>query len=614
MSQTTADSAANSSESHKITPEEAGTISGLFRERIRRTPQKIAYRFYDIASARWSATTWKSMANEVARWQAAFQKEELQEGDRVGVMLRNSREWVVFDQAASGLGLVTVPIFAEDRPDNVAYIANHAGIKLLVVEGRRQWQRVQEVSEELKGIQRIVSVNTIEEEDKPNDARLESLTDWIFGLTGELITQEADPDTLATIVYTSGTTGRPKGVMLSHRNIVMNAYSASICGDLREEVFLSFLPLSHMLERTGGYYMPMVIGAEVAFARSIAQLGEDLQTIKPTMLISVPRIYERVYGKIIDKLKTESALKRALFNRAVEVGWRHFEYTQGRAPWRPSLLEWPLLRKLVAGKIAERLGGRMRLAVCGGAALSPAVSRVFIGLGITVLQGYGMTESSPVISVNREDNNIPASIGLALPGVEVKIGENDELLARGHCVMLGYWQNEQATRETIDADGWLKTGDKARIDEREHIYITGRIKEIIVLANGEKVPPADMEIAICMDSLFEQVMILGEGRPFLSAIAVLNEEKWQEFADELDVDPKDEAVLKERFVEKSVIGRLSQQLGAFPGFAQIRRITLTLEPWTVDNGLMTHTMKVKRARVMKQFTDEVEGMYDGARL
>ncbi|MBD3620308.1 MAG: long-chain fatty acid--CoA ligase [Chromatiales bacterium] len=599
-----------------IAPEEAGSIPGLFRERVARTPDKPAYRDYDIGSQSWVTTTWAQMANEVARWQAALRKENLKPGDRVAVMLRNSREWVVFDQAALGLGLVNVPLYLEDRPDNAAYIINHAEAKLLLVEGRRQWQRLEEVAEDLSGLQRIVSVNTIEEDDQPHDPRLVSLNDWIFGCGGELAVEAIDPDALATIVYTSGTTGRPKGVMLSHRNILFDAHSASTCGQLNgDDVFLSFLPLSHTLERTGGYYLPMLVGAEVAYARSIPQLGEDLVTVKPTVLISVPRIYERVYGKIMDGLKEKSGVARWLFSQAQAVGWRRFEYSQGRAGWSPLLPTWPLFEKLVASKVHEKLGGRLRLAICGGAALSPPVARLFIGLGVTVLQGYGMTESSPVVSVNRPDDNIPESIGTAIPGVEVKIGPNDELLTRSPAVMLGYWKNDEATRETVDDDGWLHTGDKASMDEQGHIFITGRLKEIIVMANGEKVPPADMEMAIAIDGLFEQVMVIGEARPFLTALVVLNAEKWEAYArEDLDVDPHDPAVLQDSFVQKSLINRMAHQLREFPGYAQIRRITPLLEPWTVEDGLITPTMKMKRARIAKQYADAIEAMYAGHSL
>ncbi len=596
--------------SAKITPQEAPTISALFRERLRRTPDAVAYLQYDNGTKSWQQTTWREMAVEIGRWQAALQKEGLQPGDRVGVMLRNSREWVVFDQAAAGLGLITVPLYTDDRPDNVAWIAANSGMKLLVVDGRRQWRRLSQASDGLPSIQRIVSIGSIDPEDEPEDPRLESLADWLFGLTGELITRTEGGDELATIVYTSGTTGRPKGVMLSHTNIIYNAWASSECAEVGEgDVFLSFLPLSHMLERTGGYMLPMLTGARVAFARSVAQLGEDLQTIRPTVLVSVPRIYERVHGRIRDGLAKQPPIKRRLFDLAVSVGWRRFEHAQGRAGWHPKLLLWPLLDRLVASKIRARLGGRMRFAVCGGAPLTPEVARVFLGLGVNVLQGYGLTEASPVITVNRPEDNVPESIGLPLPGVEVRLGDNDELLTRSPSVMLGYWENEEATREAIDADGWLHSGDQARVDEGGHWYITGRIKEIIVLSNGEKVPPADMEMAIAMDPLFEQVMIIGEGRPFLSALAVLNAEQWQALAAELGVAADDPAVLGERAVEKALLARLGEQIRDFPGYAQVRRLIATLDPWTIDDGLLTPTMKMKRARILERFGDRIEALY-----
>lgn len=594
-----------------ISLEKAPTMSALFRERVRLSPNKVAFQQYDIGCKQWQETSWKEMASEVARWQAALQKEGLEKGDRVGVMLKNSREWVVFDQAALGLGLITVPLYIDDRPDNVAYIVDQAQVRILFVDGRRQWRRLKDAGNGLPSVQRIISISTIEEDDEPGDPRLESLNHWLFGLSGELITREEGGDELATIVYTSGTTGRPKGVMLSHTNILFNAYAAGSCTDFYEsEQFLSFLPLSHMLERTAGYILPMMIGGTVAFARSIPQLGEDLQTIRPTVLISVPRIYERVYGKIMVGLEKKSPLARRLFHLAIDVGWRRFEYQQGHAGWHPKLLLWPLLNKLVASKVLEKLGGRMRLAICGGAALSPEVSKVFIGLGLTLLQGYGMTESSPVVSVNRPEDNLPASIGTVMPGIEARIGENDELLTRSPSVMLGYWKNEEATQATFTKDGWLRSGDKARIDEQGHIFITGRIKEIIVLANGEKVPPADMEMAVTMDPLFEQVMIFGEAKPFLSAICVLSEEYWPEAARELGVEADDPTVFDDRKVEKYLQRRMAAQLTDFPGYAQVRRLVVTLQPWTVDDGLLTPTMKMKRAKIMERYMEQAESLYE----
>ena len=537
-------------------------------------------------------------------------RDGLEPGDRVAMMLRNCREWITFDQAAMGLGLVTVPLYTDDRAENIAYILEQAGVKLLLIEGRSQWQRLLPVREELKSLERIVTLHAIDDETLPFDHRLISAADWQFGLHGELVTRPLEPDSLATIVYTSGTTGRSKGVMLSHRNILFNAHAASKCGPLGDQdVFLSFLPLSHTLERTAGCFLPMLLGAEVAFARSIPQLAEDLKTIKPTVLISVPRIYESVYAKIQAGLRQKSRVARMLFQATVNVGWRRFEHRQGRAARSLSLLFWPLLRKLVADKVLQRLGGRLTFAVCGGAPLPPTIARFFIGLGLPVYHGYGLTEASPVVSVNCPDSNLPASIGKPMEGVDIRIGSQDELLTRSPAVMLGYWENPEATAAAIDGEGWLHTGDKARVDEQGYIFITGRIKDIIVLGNGEKLPPADMEMAIQLDPLFDQVMVIGEGRPFLSALVVLNRDMWSEFSRELDVDPESDEDLNSRFVERSLLTRVQRQLKGFPGYARVRRLTPLREGWTVDDGLLTPTLKMKRERIAVSLKDKVEAMY-----
>jgi long-chain acyl-CoA synthetase len=415
---------------------------------------------------------------------------------------------------------------------------------------------------------------------------------------------------LASVVYTSGTTGKPKGVMLTHENILWNAWYASCCVKLEtEELFLSFLPLSHTLERTGGYYLPMMIGGEVVYARSINLLAQDLQTVRPTVLISVPRIYERVYARIQDALEKKGAAAQALFNAAVDVGWHRFEYEQGRASWHPKLLAWPVLKRLVADGVTGKLGGRLRYAISGGAALSPDIARVFLGLGVPVLQGYGLTEAGPVVTVNRPESNIPDSIGKPLPGVELKIGENNELLTRSRCVMRGYWDNPEATAAAIDGAGWLHTGDQARVDEHGHMHIVGRIKDIIVLNNGEKVPPEDMESAIALDPLIEQVMIVGEGKPYLAAIATLNPEHWQSWCAEQHLDAAEAGTLADSRVNKMLLAKLAAHLKGFPGYAQVRRAHFTLEPWTVENGILTPTLKKKRAPIAARYAKEIESLF-----
>jgi long-chain acyl-CoA synthetase len=377
-----------------------------------------------------------------------------------------------------------------------------------------------------------------------------------------------------------------------------------------QDSFLSFLPLSHTLERTAGYYLPMMAGSTVGFARSIPQLAEDLQHIRPTAIIAVPRIFERVYARVQEQMKGKSAIARMLFRMTLKVGFKEFEHRMGRRRWFPALLIHPLLRKLVSGKILDKLGGRLRVAVSGGAAISPEIARVFLGLGLPMLQGYGLTETSPVISVNPLNNIKPESVGVALRGVSVKIGENDELLVKTPGMMLGYWNNHAATAEMIDPEGWLHTGDQARIDEDGHIHITGRIKDILVLSNGEKFPPADMEMAIALDPLIEQVMVVGEGKPYLGALVVLNAELWNGVAIEYDLDPSSEASLRDPRLESEVLKRIRSKLKDFPGYAKIRRVALLLEPWTIENDLLTPTMKVKRQKVLAHYSEAIDSLYD----
>jgi long-chain acyl-CoA synthetase len=531
-----------------ITVEQADTLPGLFRERLKRDPEKAAYRHYHPHKQHWEDITWRQTARAVARIQAALVNESLAPGDRVAIMMRNCPLWVQFEQAALGLGLVVVPLFTNDRTDNIAYVLQDAGVKVLLIEGLHQLRELEGIASQIEGLVRLLSAEPCKEYNR--FSRLLTVDEWLEGVPAEvdetqLQTKESAATELATIVYTSGTTGRPKGVMLSHRNILSNACAGvDAISCYHEDVFLSFLPLSHMLERTVGYYVPMVGGALVAFARSVKDLPEDLQTQRPTILVSVPRIYERFYNKICAQLEEKSALSRNLFNKAVDVGWDRFQH-----PDRPHLA-WPILKALVASKVCAKLGGRLRLAICGGARLSPLVSKTFIGLGLQLLQGYGLTETSPIIAANRERINEPSSVGPAL-------------------------------------------------------------KEIIVLSNGEKVPPNDMELTIAMDPLLEQVMVLGEGKPYLSALAVLNPDQWQNLRDSLEMSGDHAAALASETAQSAVLKKVWEQIKGFPGYAQIQRIALTLEPWTVENGLITPTLKLKRERIMERYADIIDGLYAG---
>jgi long-chain acyl-CoA synthetase len=590
-----------------ISPDSCSSLAELFLARVKKNPTGVAYLYCNKMSEKWQKVTWKEMAQTVGRWRNALDRENLKIGDRVAVMLPNCPEWVAFDQASLSLGLIVVPLYANDRPENIAYILENTETKILFCPGISYWQHLFPVLDRLTSLQRIITIDFCQT--RPEDPRINCITNWLPDLQENTSAYSPVTNETASIVYTSGTTGLPKGVMLSHRNILENSYAGLLCMDVYPgDTFLSFLPLSHMLERTAGYYLPMMAGATVAFARSIPDLAEDLVTIKPTVMIAVPRIFERIHGSIINTLAAKPKPIVALFRRAVEIGWDTFLYRQGRAPWSISLLFQPLLDMLVAAKVRKKLGGKLRVILSGGAPLSPEISKFFIGLGLPLFQGYGLTETSPVISVNRPEDNRPEGVGKPLPGIEVKTGDEQELLVRGSCVMQGYWKNEQATAKAIDAEGWLHTGDKASLEDG-HIRITGRLKEIIILSNGEKISLSAMEMAISMDPLFEFNVVIGEGRPFLSMVGVLNRTLWEELAKQLHVPPDPESLnLPE--VHSAILARIEKLLSQFPGFAFIKDVSLSLSPWTVENGLLTPTLKLRRAAIEKQMKDEIERIYD----
>lgn len=591
-----------------ITPEEAVTLHGIFLERVKRSPAEIAYRYFDTRQNEWLSLTWLQMRGEVARWQAALLRENLVAGDRVAIMLRNCPAWIMFEQAALSLGLVVVPLYTVDRPDNIAYIVKDAGVKVLLFENGEQWQSLSTVLQQMDCVERLLSLDKVSGN---TDSRLKSADDWLPAKGVLQAERERKRDDLATIIYTSGTTGKPKGVMLSQHNIVYNAYVCYLVFPVdQHDCALSFLPLSHTFERTAGYWL-MIGGATVAYARSIPLLAEDLLNIRPTALIAVPRIFERIYNAIQAKMDEASPLKKKLFLLTVSIGWDRFEYQQGRAGFKPGMLLWPLLKRLVADKVINRLGGRIRFSISGGAALPPKVSHLFVSLGLNLIQGYGMTETSPVVCANFTDNNFPSSVGLPFKGIAVRIGEQNALMVKGPSNMLGYWHNPEATKAVIGADGWLNTGDTARISETGHIYITGRLKEIIVLSNGEKVPPGDMEAAIMRNPLFDQVMVHGEGHPYLVAVAVVNPEVWKHLAEQLGVDASKPESLRDTKVEEHIVQLISAQMSEFPGYAQVRRALLLSEPWTIESDLLTPTLKIKRAKVVEKFFEDIKDMYEG---
>lgn len=592
---------------------QVATLPGLFEERCARRPGDQAYLQFDAADGAWHVYTWEAMHGMVRRWRAALAREQLAVGERVAVMLPNCVEWICFDMAAQSLGLVVVPIHPDENPEYAAYQLADSGARLLLLEAGRDGPALAPWAGRLPQLRRTLCLRG---GPGGHDSALTPVERWLEAAAADEVAPpaDADADALATIVYTSGTTGRPKGVMLSQRNILSNveAVLQRVAG-YREDVYLSFLPLSHMFERTVGCYLPMAAGSTVAFARSLQSLPQDLLAVRPTVLVSVPHLYERLHAGLQRELRDRGSVARALFAWAEEIGWRRFEAAQrrGRAPGALARLLWPLLKHLAADRLLARLGGRLRIAVIGGAPVSPRVAHCLIGLGLPLLPGYGLTEAAPIVTANAPEDNAPESVGRALPGVELRLGAEGELLVRGPNVMRGYWNAPAQTREALDGQGWLHTGDVARIDPGGYVHIVGRLKEILVTSSGEKVPPADLEREITGDPLFEQAMVVGEGRPYLAVLAVLNREAWQALAGQLGVPCDTPAALQRSDVRRALLRHVDARLRGFPACAQVRALRATLEPWTQANGLLTTTLKIRRAPLAQRFAAELEELYAG---
>lgn len=593
----------------RIELSEARTLPALFNKRVARTPDGLAYQQYDPGARRWVDYSWREVDERVSRWRAAINQEQLEKGDRVAMLLRNGLDWICFDQAATSLGLVVVPFYVLDVADNFAFFLKDTAARLLVVEHDHQWHDIEAIGLTLPHLKRVICTEHANVE--ASDLVM-SLQDWIGSAplmidTGRMAPK---PEDLATIVYTSGTTGRAKGVQLSHENLLsgISAVMDRVPGFTTDR-FISYLPLAHIFERTVGYYLPIACGAGVGFARSIRTLSDDLQIIRPTIFIGVPRVYERALNAIREKTEGRKFAKRLL--RATEQrGWQRFQAEQREGGKQPVLdrLVWYVLNRLVASRISARFGGRVRLAVTGGAPMSTAVARFFVAIGFPLIEGYGLAEAGAPVCGNALDDNVLGSIGRPFKDVEIKIGDDSELLVRGPSVMQGYWHQPEQTRRTIDRDGWLHTGDIADIVDGR-VFLKGRLKDILVTSTGENVAPHALEAAIIGDVLFKQAMVVGDSRPMLTALLVLEPKRWQDLAASLGVDSASSAALRSPAVIDAVLGRIARCLKTFPSYAQIRSVHLTLDEWTIEDGLLTATMKLRRQAIEQRFADDITAMY-----
>jgi long-chain acyl-CoA synthetase len=538
-------------------------------------------------------------------------------GDRIAILSENRPEWAIADYACLTAGFADVPVYPTLPADQIAYILKDSGAVGIFVSNRDQAEKIKEIRSRVPGLQWVISFDELGPLADMSIATLEGR-----GAAGE--TKETTdsfraealsvrPDDLATLIYTSGTTGEPKGVMLTHDNIYSNVMAAmkAIPFDGRD-VGLSFLPLSHIFERMAGHYLMFATGTSIAYAESIDTVPINLAEVKPTLVLSVPRLYEKMYARILETALTGSFIKRRIFFWAKGVAERWAdEKLAGREPAGGLARQYGIAQKLVFSKLKARTGGRLRYFVSGGAPLASDINKFFYAAGLTILEGYGLTETSPVIAVNTPENFRIGTVGKAIDGVEIKIASDGEILTRGPHVMKGYYNKPDATREVMDADGWFHTGDIGELRDG-FLAITDRKKDIIVTAGGKNIAPQPLENKVKSNKYVAQAVMLGDKRKFPSMLIVPNFDQLEKWAMKRNIIWTDRAqLLRMPTIQAKMEKEVAEELAGTAHFELPKKIGLLEEDFSIERGELTPTLKVKRRAIDKHYKTLIDSLYEG---
>jgi long-chain acyl-CoA synthetase len=537
-------------------------------------------------------------------------KSGLNKGDKIAIISENRVEWILADFASMFAQIITVPIYTTLSPESIKYILNDAEVKICFVSNALQLDKVLKIKDEVPSLKNIISFNETSKASATGILTISSIlkqgktlekTEVINRI--EQINGKLDEDEVITIIYTSGTTGVPKGAMLSHKNIYSNLISCNkILLVTEADTFLSYLPYSHIFERTTGYYFPLFNGPKIYYAQSIDTIGIQMAEVKPTFVITVPRLLEKMYNRLIKTYEEmPPGLKKRIF------GWGlNTARTEGLSK---SSLKWQLADKLVFKKIKEKTGGRLRYFVSGGGALNKTIGKFFNGLGIEALEGYGMTETSPVISANRPGKIKYGTVGPPLEGVEVKIAPDGEILVKGDLVMKGYYNNPEETESTI-IDGWMHTGDIGEIDSDGNVKITDRKKSLFKSSGGKYIAPTHIEELMMQIPYIEQILVIGNERMYVTAIIVPEMEALKLFARNLNLNVETESELfHSEILLKKIHSDINEKQKELAPHEKIRKFTLFEKPFTIENGELTPTMKIKRKFVEEKYNYIIEKMY-----
>ena len=557
--------------------------------------------------------TWRETADKITALANGLVKAMGAEpGDRIMIVGENRPEWLIADIGVKAMGGISVPAYTTNTAVNHLHIINDSGAKLAIVSTPELAAPLIAAAAEADHKLRVI---VIDNPDSVIHSEIETKA-WtdVLGAGGDGDIPEhvstANREDMCCIIYTSGTGGLPKGVMLTHGSILCNCDGAvevvRMLG-IDKEVFLSFLPLSHAYEHVGGLYLPIVLGAEIYYIQRIDTLVNAMAEVRPTIMTAVPRLYETMRGRINQGLKNQSNFRKKLFQKTVDLGTKRY-----KDPKSLTVLERivdAICERLVRTKVRERFGGRLKALVSGGAPLNQDVGIFFTALGVRILQGYGQTESSPVISVNLPDNNKLHTVGPPLRGVECMIAEDGEICVRGELVMQGYWNDPDATIAAINEDGWLHTGDIGHLDDDGAIVITDRKKDIIVNSGGDNVSPQRVEGILCLEEQIGQVMVFGDHRPYLTAVIVAEEDWYKQWAKEHHKSSDlDELIEDQDFLAEisTAVSRANEKVSIIE---KVRKHIVSPHPFTVENGQMTPTLKVRRHAVLREFREDLEALY-----
>jgi long-chain acyl-CoA synthetase len=591
-----------------------GTLPSRFLSAIDQLPNPRAQMFR--RGDRWEAISSAEFLRRVAGLSSALVELGVKMGDRAAIFSANRPEWHTADFAITGAGGVSVPIYFNESPQRMAYILNHSEAKIVVVSGAKQLQKLLACRSELLTVEHIVAADAGPEA-APECLRYETLIAGA-GATEiaayRLRASQVQPGQLSSLIYTSGTTGEPKGVMLTHTNFCSNVTDThlQIRFDATNDLALSFLPLAHVYGRMIDYSF-LFHGITVAYVEAVEQVAQAMLELRPTTMAAVPRVFEKIYTRIVEQGSKATGIKRKLFDWSMKVANESAKWRCGeeRAPLAVRL-RWALANALVYSKIRAGTGGRLHLVMSGGAPLSKKLTEFFWTIGIPIYQGYGLTETSPVLSSNYP-NNRAGSSGKAIPNVELRIADDGEILARGPCVMPGYYKNPEATREVLSADGWFSTGDIGYVDADGYLFITDRKKDLIKTAAGKFVAPQPIENALKNSPYLLSAMVVGDERKFVVALLVPNAVTISAKAAEEGITFASNTEMASNAWVRSLIESEVRRLTAhLAQYESIKRFALLPEDFTFDNGSLTFTLKLKRRIVEQHYRKIIDELYADA--